>query len=164
MAKSKPPLQLDLDAPVWLLEARKYDGLHESRGDGPELVKQFFQATKFKGGDHKDAWCSAFLCHVFEQCGLRHPRSARAKDWLDGYGTPILRPRVGCISVFRRPDPLSKPATYHRDYGHVTLWTSSEGSWQLCYGGNQNNRVCLKPYPTADHLGWFWPIQQKAKP
>jgi uncharacterized protein (TIGR02594 family) len=157
------PLQLDIAEPVWLRVAREYDGLCETIAGKPNpQVAEFFQATKFKGGTSKDAWCSAFMCHVFEQCKLHHPRSARARDWLE-HGTRLLRPRVGCITVFRRPDPKDKPTslkTYARGLHHVTLWTKDEGSWQLCYGGNQNNRVCLKPYPTADLIAWIWPKQQ----
>ena len=158
MATSNPAVPPEIP-PAWLVKAREFDGLHEKHGTGPELVKTFFQATGFKGGDAADAWCSAFVCHVFELCDLPHPRSASAQRWLN-WGYPLLRPRLGCITVFRRPDKkaqASDPDTWNHGNGHVALWLKTEGSYQHVYGGNQHNRVCAKPYQTADWLAWRWP-------
>ena len=143
--------------PPWLAQAREYDGLSEKLpgGEPNPRIAEFFQATKFKQGDADDAWCSAFMCHVFGELGIAHPHSARARDWL-GWGVPLIRPKLGCVIVFRRPDNV-RATSYRKGFGHVGLWLrDASPRWAEVYGGNQNQRVGKRLYANGDVLGWRW--------
>lgn len=129
--------------------ARALDGTRELiNGKHNPLIAEFFQATKFKGGDAGDAWCSAFANYCMQRVGVEGSGKANARSWLH-WGRALKLPQPGCVVVFARPpDPAS---------GHVAFFVREEKAWIHVLGGNQNNSVCVRPYARARLLGYRLP-------
>lgn len=140
--------------PEWLTIARSYLGTRERLPNGKPnpLIAEFFQSTRFKGGDAEDAWCSAFANHCLAKASGQGSQKANARSWLD-WGQESA-PRAGAIVVFSRPPKPSE--------GHVSFYVGEEGNWILCLGGNQANSVCVRPYPRARLLRIRWPLSDGA--
>lgn len=108
------------------------------------------------------AWCSSFVNWVVLQAAngrpeLRGTGSASARSWLR-WGDAIEAPVPGCVVVFSRP-PL--PGS-----GHVALFDElgDDGRSIRVLGGNQNNRVCVAPYPLRRVLGYRVPSLAMLEP
>lgn len=120
-------------------------------------ILSFFNYTTLKGHElaksDETAWCSAFVCAVMEQQGIKGTRSAAARSWL-GWGEKCSPVQLGAIVVVKRVDPKNPKAAHVGFYaGHIS---DKEGFAML--GGNQSNRVCTKPYKYADIIDMRWPI------
>lgn len=144
-----PPLPKPPE-PAWLAMARTYLDTRERLPSGKPnpLIAEFFQSTKYKGGDAGDAWCSAFANHCMAKVGVAGSGKANARSWLN-WGSAAKLPSLGCIVVFARPP---EPAA-----GHVAFFVGEEKTWIHVLGGNQNNSVCIRPYPRARLLGYRVP-------
>ena len=130
------------------LKAMEFYGLKEVVGeeDNPQIV-QFFQDighTWIK--DDETAWCSAFINWVAKECGCQKSSKLDARSWLL-IGRDIKYPALGDVVVFWREDPESWK-------GHVGLYISQNNTSVYTLGGNQNNMVCIKPYPKTQLLGF----------
>jgi uncharacterized protein (TIGR02594 family) len=136
--------------PSWLTVARTYLGTRERLPNGKvnPLIAEFFQSTKFKGGDADDAWCSAFANHCMRKAGVRGSGRANARSWLD-WGVALEQPTLGCVVVFSRPPKPSE--------GHVSFFVGADKNYITVLGGNQNNAVCVRPYPRARVLQFRMP-------
>ena len=145
--------------PPWMLHAQTFEraGILEVPGAAAHpTILSFFTYTSMKGTaaakSDETAWCSAFMCAVFEQSGIKSTHSAAARSWLT-WGEELLNPRVGCIVVSERHDPGNAAAA------HVALWAGHLNAKEYAsLGGNQRNRVCTVPKPYAETLAYRWPI------
>jgi uncharacterized protein (TIGR02594 family) len=142
--------------PSWTRRARRYLGVKET--PGPRSTAEinrfhsFTRAGPVKEGD-SDAvhWCSSFQCCVFEEEGIRSPRSKSAIDWLK-WGRELDAPQIGCIMVIKRRDPANPRAR------HVTQYVGVDGQGRfLGLGGNQGNAVSIHPYDRNDIESFRWP-------
>lgn len=145
----------------WLRIAHRYDGLREldDSGELNPTVRDFFRNTRFPRElvTKSTAWCSAFVCTVFEISGVPHPHSARARDFLRSPLFVELRaPVLGCVLVFERTVGLT-----HDLYGHVAFCDRSLLSAQqldvVCFGGNQDNAACARRKNLATLVASLWP-------
>lgn len=154
-ATVEPPTEL----PRWFRHAQTFEraGVIERPGvNSHPTILSFFNYTTLKGtkmaSSDETAWCSAFVCAMMEQVGIRGTKSAAARSWLD-WGDELLTPCHGCIVVSERKDKTNAAAA------HVAFWAGHVNNTQYAsMGGNQNNRVCtiLKPYSQV--LSYRWPI------
>ena len=132
------------DAP-WMPYALAELGQRELPGnaDNPRVVLYH----SYAGGRAPDevAWCSSFVNFCMAQAGVPRTEKKNARSWMR-WGKETTAPFPGCVVIFSRPP---KPAS-----GHVGFWVGAEGKNILVLGGNQNNSVCVKPYPAARLLAY----------
>lgn len=148
--------------PPWFLHAQTYEraGVMEVPGEKAHpTILSFFTYTTLKGSklalSDETAWCSAFVCAVMEQTGIKSTKSAAARSWL-GWGETLTEPRLGCIVVSERKDPGNAAAA------HVAFYAGNvDGKQYASLGGNQSNRVCTRTKPYAEVLSYRWPIGVK---
>lgn len=144
--------------PPWMLHAQTYEraGILEVPGAAahPTIVS-FHQYTTLKAKSDEIPWCSAFMCAVFEQCGIKSTKSAAARSWKT-WGEGLAEPRLGCIVVSERTDPNNASAA------HVALWAGHlTHDTYASLGGNQRNRVCTIAKSYDEVIAYRWPIGVK---
>jgi uncharacterized protein (TIGR02594 family) len=100
------------------------------------------------------AWCSAFVNWCFAQLQMPRTHSLAARSWLD-YGRGRNDYRFGSVIVLWRGAPL--PASIKNAPGHVGFVERWDGENVYVLGGNQSNRVSIKPYPHSRVLSVRWP-------
>lgn len=137
--------------PPWLDLALRQLGVQEIPGPGIEgRIVEYHACTTLKATDDAVPWCSSFACWCMEGGslghGIRSPRSARARDWLD-WGVAIAndRPILGDVMVFSRGSNTA--------HGHVGFYLDSFGGQIDLLSGNTGNRVCIKPFDRRSLLG-----------
>lgn len=120
--------------PRWVPIALGEIGVVEGRT--PSRIGEYHAVTR--GGIAPDAvaWCSSFLCWVFEAAGVQSTRSKAAVSWL-GWGEPCPVAEFGSVLVFGKADRDAAGT------GHVGLCLGV--SWTNVYvlGGNQANAVTI---------------------
>jgi uncharacterized protein (TIGR02594 family) len=125
-------------------------GVKEFPGDGdnPRIV-QYLQSTTLEApynSNDETAWCSAFVNWCVERSGYEGTDSAWARSWLE-WGKKTAQPKRGCIVVFERG----------LKYGHVGFYVRKTQSNIYVLGGNQDDAVNEKGYPTSKLLGYRIP-------
>ncbi len=108
--------------------------------DNPEILK-YFNDLGFDGSQLKDetAWCAAFANWVLLQAGIPGTNKLNAKSFLD-IGEKTDTPALGDLVVLWRVSP--------NDWrGHVGFFIRESETHIHILGGNQNNQVCIRPYP-----------------
>lgn len=142
--------------PSWIAKAEGYTGKAETATmvkDDP-FVKMLFEELGTynewaKSQTVKTAnWCAAFVSHCLKKSGqpsLTYYDGGRAKSYLK-YGTKIDKPAYGAIVVFSRSGG-----------GHVGFVVGQTESDILTLGGNQGNKVCIKPYAKSKVQGYVVP-------
>jgi len=150
--------ELDGNDPPWLRLAELELQAGVAEVDGPRSnarIDQYHAATH-GGPAAQDAdsvpWCSSFVCWCFEQSGVASTRFKAARSWLQ-WGRKLDTPQLGCVVVLWRESPkLAK--------GHVGLYVGEDrgGERVLLLGGNQGNRVSVRPYRADRVLGYRWPV------
>jgi uncharacterized protein (TIGR02594 family) len=102
--------------------------------------------------DDETPWCSAFANWCMGQAGLTGSGRANARSWMT-WGGPVVGCRLGSVAVFRRGNSSWR--------GHVGFYVGDcldQGETSmLVMGGNQDDSVCVKPYPYSRLLGLRWP-------
>lgn len=125
-------------------------GLQDIIGDSSnEEVLRFFAETNHPEIiDDETSWCSTYMCWCAQIVNLENSPSLLARSWLE-IGTPVDTPKVGDIVVFWREKQNSWQ-------GHVSVYINedSETHQIYCLGGNQDDKVCVKPYPSEQVLGY----------
>lgn len=103
------------------------------------------------------AWCSAFANWVALKAGYAFSGKLNARSWLK-VGTKVTTPERGDIVVFWR----EKRSSWK---GHVGFFIgySEDKKYIYVLGGNQNNKVCIKRYPSYRLLG-FRSIKKTFRP
>jgi uncharacterized protein (TIGR02594 family) len=144
------PIEPPTMVPKWLEIAKKEIGVREVTGlDHNPRILEYHSKTALKATTDEVSWCSAFVCFIFESCGIRSTRDAWARSWLK-WGYPMKSPEMGCVVVLWREHPDSWK-------GHVGLWTGQDDLYVYVLGGNQNNLVNISKYPKKQVLGYRWP-------
>lgn len=142
--------------PIWLAEFRKYIGIAEIKGPGthPEILRMIdladgaLDSKQLQGiRDDETPWCSSFKCGVYELAGIRSPRSAWARDWLE-WGDPIPSPAYGATVVFARGKGGHTGDVVGRD----------QAGNLMVVGANQKDAVNIAPFGHDNVLGYRWPI------
>jgi len=144
--------------PPWFLHAQTFEraGIMEVKGVAAHpTILSFFKYTTLKGHElaesDETAWCSAFVCAMMEQCGIKSTKSAAARSWL-GWGEKC-EACIGAIVVTKRIDPKNPKAA------HVGFYAGDlPGKGFAMLGGNQSNRVCTKLEKYEDIIDYRWPI------
>ncbi|TSE07915.1 TIGR02594 family protein [Aquimarina algiphila] len=119
--------------------------------------------TYFKAIGHRwvttdeTAWCSAFANFVALKAGYALSGKLNARSWLK-VGTKVKIPQQGDVVIFWREKRNSWK-------GHVGFFIgySEDKKYIYVLGGNQNNQVNIKPYPTYRLLG-FRSIKKTFRP
>ena len=134
----------------WIELAHSYIGLEEIVGEKHnEQILEFWKLCHLPFKTDETAWCAGYVGGVLEQSGIRSTRSGLARSYLN-WGYPLERYRYGAIAVFWR---ISR----HSGSGHVAFAVAPpSGGFISVLGGNQGNRVCIKPYPVSRLLGYRW--------
>jgi len=98
--------------------------------------------------DDETAWCSIFMNWCAQKAGLESSGKLTARSWLN-VGEEITEPQTGDIVIFWRGSPKSWK-------GHVGIYVNHSESKNsiFCYGGNQNNKACIRPYKATQVLGY----------
>lgn len=141
-------------APAWLARARTYLGLEEYRGarHNPKIIGWWIRlGLPFRNDE--TPWCAGFVCGVLEECGIRSPRSAAARSFhWTRWGNVLSGPAVGAVVCFWRGAPKGGS-------GHVGFVIGRDHEDQLMVlGGNQGDRVSIRPFSTARVLSYHWPL------
>ena len=94
------------------------------------------------------AWCSAQINGVALLAGMERTGKLNARSWLT-VGQKIDNPKQGDVVIFWR----EKKSSWK---GHVGLFIGYTHDKKGIYvlGGNQNNMVNIKRYPTSRLLGF----------
>lgn len=118
-----------------------YYGMQEVPGieHNPVILRFFELMGKAWVQDDETAWCSAFINYLAIVEGYEHSGELHAKSWLN-YGIDIFEPVRGCLVVLWR----IRPDAWQ---GHVGLYITHTKDHVYIFGGNQNNRVDISPYP-----------------
>lgn len=135
----------------WYDIARRELGVAEieGAGDNPRIVDYLRSTTlaASMAANDETPWCSAFVNFCVEQAGYAGTDSAMARSWLK-WGRPTDTPHTGCIVVFERGAPPS---------GHVGFYVSHKAGEIQVLGGNQGNKVSLRPFPESRLIGYRVP-------
>ena len=126
-------------------------GVTELKGNDkhhPRILEYFKVAGHKRVKTDETAWCSAFANWLALRAGCLHSGALNARSWLK-VGKSITKPRIGDVVVFWREAKRSWK-------GHVGFYIgmSDDKQYIYCLGGNQNNQVCIKPYPVSRLLGY----------
>lgn len=131
-----------IDAGMAYLGTTEYPGAKSN-----PIILRFWQLARLSGiKDDMVPWCSGFACAIFEESGIRSPRSDAAKSWLD-WGFALTAPVTGCVVVFKRP------GGYHVG---VVLGQDKAGRLQVL-GGNQGDKVSVAAFDRDRVVGYRWP-------
>lgn len=91
------------------------------------------------------AWCAAFMNWCALNANLRGSGKLNARSFIE-VGEEVI-PQLGDIVVFWRESKSSWK-------GHVGIYISEGSTIINVLGGNQSNKVCIKPYPKARVLSY----------
>ncbi|ACB80823.1 Peptidoglycan-binding domain 1 protein [Methylorubrum populi BJ001] len=139
-------------APAWILEARRYLGLHERRD-----AKQLDKALRLDASEI--AWCGAFVGMVIAATLPKEVLPANplgSRNWLQ-LGRQLDEPQVGAIAVFWRG---SKSGWQ----GHVGFVVGHDKTHLHILGGNQSDSVSVARVAKDRLLGYRWPTTASAPP
>lgn len=145
-----PPVRLPVGEPPWMTVAKRElaAGISEIPGSkhNPRII-EYHKVTSLKATTDEVPWCASFACWCLLQCGLWHPRSARAKDFATDKFYRLRRPIYGCIVVYTR-----------KGGGHVDFYISGYTSGSIKgLGGNESNRVAANSQSESSVVGYYWP-------
>lgn len=124
-------------------------GIKEIPGaeNNPEIMKYFKEIGCEWVQDDETAWCSAFINWCAKTSAKPYTGKLNARSWLD-IGEPIEGfQKIGDVVVFWREDPKGWK-------GHVGIFIRETEEFIYTLGGNQNNQVCIKPYPRSRLLSY----------
>ncbi len=141
--------------PKWIIEAEKLLNTLEIKGhEHNEKILQLWKDVKLSGiKNDETAWCSAFVGAMFERCQIRSTRSDSSKSWTS-WGFKLNNPTYGCVVVFWRNNPNS-------GLGHVGFVVGKDQKGNLMVlGGNQGDKVSIKPFSKDRVLGYRWPASE----
>jgi len=124
-------------------------GTRELQGpeaNNPRIIEYFQEIGHIWVKTDETAWCSAFVNWVAKTNGYEHSGKLNARSWLD-VGQPVAIPKQGDVVILWR---IAK-----KDWrGHVGFYVNETDTHVHILGGNQSNKVCIKPYPKERLLGY----------
>ena len=92
------------------------------------------------------AWCSLFMNICAKRTKHEHTGQLNARSWLN-VGRKVTVPALGDVVILWRVKKKSQ-------WGHVGLYINEIDGYINILGGNQNNKVCISPYPQYRLLGY----------
>ena len=107
--------------------------------DNPVIVSYFSEIGHSWVKDDETAWCSAFANWVAKKENKAYSGKLNARSWLS-VGKSVEVPEIGDIVVLWRSSKSSWK-------GHVGFFINQDDKYIYILGGNQNNQVCIRPYP-----------------
>ena len=122
-------------------------GQKEAPGDEDNPRISEYLKTVGMGGSDEIPWCAAYVnwCLVNSKVeGTGKPNAKSFNNW----GFDIQAPRPGAITVFHRGSQAWQ--------GHVGFFLDQTTSYVYLLGGNQENKVCLRPYSKSRLVGYRW--------
>ncbi len=129
-------------------------GLSDCLGDSSNnKVLQFFIETGHPEIiDDETSWCSAYMSWCVQHVkleGVKNESNLSAKSWLLVGEEVIGTPQTGDIVIFWREKKNSWQ-------GHVSIFINEDSVTHqvFCLGGNQDDKVCVKAYPSEQVLGF----------
>jgi TIGR02594 family protein len=141
----------------WIAEGRKLIGTDENVNtsrvialwrDGFTAIGQPQRMKESVWNTGSTAWCGSFVAACLARAGLgnRIPKSfPMARSWTQA-GSALAKPAYGCVVVFTRTGG-----------GHVGFVVGKDVNGNLMVlGGNQSNKVCIKPFATSRVLAYRW--------
>lgn len=134
--------------PLWVRAARRYIGVAEIPGkETAPVISRWLKRLGAWWDEDATPWCGTFVAACLDDVGLPRPQHwYRARAYLD-YGTRILVPVMGAITVFARTGG-----------GHVGFAVGrNEHGALMILGGNQGDRVSIAAFDPARVLGYRWP-------
>jgi uncharacterized protein (TIGR02594 family) len=159
-AVAGPPISRRPRRGSWLDIAKAELGVHEDAlaGHHTQRIVEYHKTTTLKATADETPWCSSFVNWVMIKAGWNGTNSAAARSWLD-WGTSLLEPREGAVTVIKRKNATSDAATGSASGFHVAFYIASPRDHIRLLGGNQGDWVkyssfSLKAYEVK---GYRWP-------
>lgn len=147
---NKLGVEIDPNQALLLNMVASYYGLTDIVGDSNNAqVLQFFTETDHPEITDDDmSWCSVYMSWCAKNVNLERSTSLLARSWLE-VGQIIDTPQPGDLVIFWREKQKSWQ-------GHVSIFLSEDPETHqiFCIGGNQDDKVCVKPYPAEQVLGY----------
>ena len=107
--------------------------------NNPDILRYFHEIGQTWVQTGETAWCSAFVNYFCKHTGREYSGMLNARSWLD-VGYHVKKPELGDVVVLWREHPESWK-------GHVGFFIAHRGRQIYMLGGNQNNSVCIQPFP-----------------
>jgi len=141
--------------PRWLIQARKYIGLHEAPGaaDNPKVVRFYALAGHPEVKHDSVPWCAAFVGGVLAECGINPTGTLWALDYAK-WGQKLVGPMVGAIATKKRRAADGSVA------GHVFFVAAYNKTHVTALGGNQSDSVCMQMIPISEITAFRWPADE----
>jgi uncharacterized protein (TIGR02594 family) len=145
--------------PAWLIAARELIGLAEIPGvkHAPEIVQLWKDAgLSFK--DDETPWCAGFVGGCLKRGGVKPSGSAAARSYtrwgFDVLDLGVTEIPLGAVVVYSRGANVAQ--------GHVgfAVGLTPDGKI-LTLGGNQGNKVSVKPFEPERLVAARWPTEAK---
>ncbi len=144
--------------PTWLRVAYTYLGLAEVPGPKhhPKIL-EWWKELGLPFVDDETPWCAAFVNGVVLEAGgqpaTEYRAAARGWDWTDT-GIELDGPKVGAIVTFWR-------GAKKGGKGHIGFVVGRDyGDKLMVLGGNQGNKVSIRPFDTKRVLSFRWPAAE----
>lgn len=141
---------MNLNEPVWVRQARKYNGLKEIKGPKHNImILKWLKDINAWYANDEEAWCGTFLGGIFTEVKIPIPALAMtAKRWAT-WGQPV-EVCVGAVGVKTR-----------KGGGHVTLIIGrTADGFLLGLGGNQNDGVNIAKFDPSTFIAFRYPPRQ----
>ena len=145
--------------PRWLDEAYKLLGVTEIKGaeNSPEILK-LWEDAGLPFTDDETAWCAGFVGACLKRGGAAPSGSGLARSYL-GWGFDVTELGIksippGAVLVYSRP---GAPGSGHVGFA---MGITPEGHI-MTLGGNQGDKVSIKPFAQERLLAARWPMEGK---
>jgi uncharacterized protein (TIGR02594 family) len=131
------------------IEASKYYGLKEIKGNShnPIILNWAKDIGVTWYTSDEIPWCSLFINWICWKYDVERSGSLLAKSWLN-VGQEIKIPELGDLVVFWR-------GSIDSEEGHVAFFTGIDNYSIHCLGANQNDTICIRPYPIERKLAYI---------
>jgi uncharacterized protein (TIGR02594 family) len=163
-AKVPAPVSATPAVPPFLATMRAISGTAETPGSGDnpkilamhdEIAKRFPEMATYAANYTHDSipWCGLTVAYCMAMNGIRPVFNAGdtgkflwADAWAHNYGTPLSKPKLGCVMVFTRSGG-----------GHVALYEGEDDDNYIVRGGNQSDAINVTHMPKSQLVAAIWP-------
>ena len=136
-----------IEIPKHLIIALEEIGEAEIAGeDFNTRIAEYLETVDMIAND-EIPWCAAFVNWCLNKAEIFGTALPNAKSYLE-WGYNITQPVVGAITVFDRGK--------HSWQGHVGFFLDQSDNYVYIIGGNQSNRVSIRPYNKNKLVGYRW--------
>jgi len=111
-----------------------------------DRISDYLRSVNMRADD-EIAWCAAFVNWCLEQAGMVGTKMPNAKSYLN-WGYNINVPLPGAVVVFDRGK--------QKWQGHVGFFLDETPSYVYLLGGNQQDKVSIRPYSKDRLEGYRW--------